>query len=363
LWDDGGCLTQRAVQTKKRPDSHLNLYTFIVWKMKPKGTLLLTRREVAALLSLDECIAAVENAFRLHGEGKTSPPGILGIHAHNGGFHIKAGLLEVGRNYFVAKTNANFPQNMQQFELPTIQGIVLLCDAEDGYPLALMDSIEITILRTGAATAVAAKYLARPEPSVVTICGCGNQGRIQLRALAKVLPLERLYAFDQDANRARQFADEMSSQLHLTAQAVGDLKSVVRDSDICVTCTPAKAYFLKKEYVKPGTFIAGVGADHAEKQELDPQLFVSNKIVVDILEQCATIGDLHHALQAGLATNENVHAELGEVVAGKKAGRTSNDEIIIFDSTGMALQDAAAAAVVYEKAMRAGGGMTINFAD
>ncbi len=324
---------------------------------------MLTRREVAALLSLDECIAAVENAFRLYGEGKTSPPGILGIHAHGGGFHIKAGLLEVGRTYFVAKTNANFPQNLPRFGLPTIQGIVMLCDAENGYPLALMDSMEITILRTGAATAVAAKYLARPESNVVTICGCGNQGRIQLRALTKVLPLERLYAFDQDAGRALQFADEMSSEIRLTAQAVGDLQSAVRDSDICVTCTTTKAYFLKKEYVKPGTFIAAVGADNAEKQELDPQLFVSNKIVADILEQCATIGDLHHALKAELVTKENVHAELGEVVAGKKTGRTSKDEIIIFDSTGMALQDAAAAAVVYERAVGAGRGITVDFAN
>lgn len=331
--------------------------------MKPTGTLLLTRREVAALLSLDDCIAAVENAFRLYGEGKTSPPGILGVHAHDGGFHIKAGLLEVGRNYFVAKTNANFPQNVQRFGLPTIQGVIILCDAENGYPLALMDSIEITILRTGAATAVAAKYLARPESNVVTICGCGNQGRIQLRALAKILSLECLYAFDQDVRFARQFADEMSSELRLTAQAVSDLKSAVRDSDVCVTCTSAKEYFLKKEYVKPGMFIAGVGADNSEKQELDPQLFVSSKIVTDILEQCATIGDLHHALQAGLVTKEKVHAELGEVVAGKKAGRTSQEEITIFDSTGMALQDAAAAAVVYEKAISAGKGMIVDFAN
>jgi len=139
--------------------------------MKPQGTLLLTRREVAALLNIEECIKAVENAFKLYGEGKTAPPGILGIHAHDGGFHIKAGLLDVGRNYFVAKTNANFPQNMPRFGLPTIQGLIIVCDAENGYPLAVMDSIEITILRTGAATAVAAKYLARADSHVA---GCGG---------------------------------------------------------------------------------------------------------------------------------------------------------------------------------------------
>jgi len=330
--------------------------------MKPQGTLLLARHEVAALLSIDECIAAVENAFKLYGEGKTAAPGILGIHSRDGGFHIKAGLLEVGRAYFVAKTNANFPQNPQRFALPAIQGVIIVCDAENGYPLALMDSIEITILRTGAATAVAAKHLARSESSVVTICGCGNQGRIQLQALAKVLPITRVYAFDRDTSRARQFADELSAMLGIEAQAVDDLTSAVRSSDVCVTCTPSQQYFLKEEDVAPGTFIAAVGADSAGKQELDPALLASNKVVVDILEQCATIGELHHALEAGLMKKENVHAELGEIVAGKKAGRTSKEEITIFDSTGMALQDAAAAAIVYEKAMQTGKGMTINFA-
>jgi alanine dehydrogenase len=311
--------------------------------MKPPGTLLLTRRDVASLLSLDECIEAVENVFRLYGEGKTASPGILGVHARDGGFHIKAGLLALERNYFVAKVNANYPQNLQRYGLPTIQGIIVLCDAENGYPLALMDSIEITIVRTAAATAVAAKYLARPDSHVAAICGCGIQGRAQLRALHKVLPIERVYAFDQDAARARQLADEMSSELRLTAQVIHDLEAAVADSDVWLTCTTSKAYFLRKEHVRPGTFIAAVGADNAEKQELDPHLFVSNKIVVDILEQCATIGDLHHALEMGLLTKTNVHAELGEIVAGKKAGRTSREEITIFDSTGMALQDVAAA--------------------
>ncbi|HKP35692.1 MAG TPA: hypothetical protein VJT71_02450 [Pyrinomonadaceae bacterium] len=145
--------------------------------MNTNGTLLLTRRDVAALFGIQDCITAVEKVFRLHGEGKTQPPGILGVHAANGGFHIKAGLLELNRPYFAAKLNANFPQNAKQFGLPLIQGVIALCDAESGYPLALMDSIEITILRTGAATAVAAKYLARPDSKSILICGCGNQGR------------------------------------------------------------------------------------------------------------------------------------------------------------------------------------------
>jgi alanine dehydrogenase len=330
--------------------------------MNTKGTLLLRRSEVTALLGVEECIAAVEQAFKLYAEGKITPPGILGIHAQDGGFHIKAGLLELGRSYFAAKTNANFPQNTKRFGLPLIQGIIVLCDGENGYPLALMDSMEITIIRTGAATGVAAKYLARPDARIVTICGCGNQGRISLKALACVRPLTRAHVFDIDENQAQQFADELSKELDIEVKTVNDLAKAVRESDICVTCTPSKRYFLNREYVSPGTFIAAVGADHEEKQELDPALMVSTKVVADLLDQCATIGDVHHALEQGLITKADMHAELGEVIAGKKAGRISDDEIIIFDSTGTALQDVAAAAIVYEKAVQSRRGFWINFA-
>jgi alanine dehydrogenase len=331
--------------------------------MKIDGTLLLKRHEIATLLNIEECIDSVEQAFRLYAEGKTPPPGILGIHTQDGGFHIKAGLLELGRKYFAAKTNANFPQNMQRFGLPLIQGIIVLCDAENGYPLALMDSMEITIIRTGAATGVAAKYLARNDASIATICGCGNQGRISLRTLMKVRRLTRAYAFDIDGDQARRFAGDLSTELGIEVRAVTELKKAVRESDICITCTPSKQHFLKREYISPGTFIAAVGADSEEKQELEPALFVSTKIVVDSLEQCSTIGDLHHALKQGLVRKADVHAELGDVIAGKKPGRTSQDEIIIFDSTGTALQDVAASAIVYESAKSSGMGMLVNLGE
>jgi len=332
--------------------------------MKAQGTLLLKRREVATLLSIGECIAAVEEVFKLQAEGKISPPGILGIHALEGGFHIKAGLMGFGqRNYFAAKTNANFPQNMKRFGLPLIQGIIVLCDGENGYPLALMDSMEITIIRSGAATGVAAKYLARAEAKVATICGCGNQGRVSLQALAQVRSLSRVYAFDLDERQAERFADELSDELRIEVEAVNDLAKAVGESDICVTCTPSKQPFLKREYVRPGTFIAAVGADNEEKQELDPALMQGNKVVVDLIEQCAAIGDLHHALERGMMTRRDVHAELGEVIAHRKPGRASAEEIIIFDSTGTALQDVAAAVIVYERAVSTGSGVTMNFAE
>jgi alanine dehydrogenase len=330
--------------------------------MKPEATLLITGREVRSLLSLEECITSVEQAFRLHGEGKVTSPGALGIHTRGGGFHIKAGVLDLGRAYFAAKVNGNFSENGPRFGLPTIQGLVVLADAGNGSLLAVVDSMEITALRTGAASAVAAKYLARKDSRVATIVGCGNQGRVQMHALASMLRLQKVYAHDVAENRARQMAEQLSTELKLEVRAVSDLSSAVRESDVLVTCTSSRKYFLRRADVQPGTFIAAVGADNPEKQELEPALMAGSKIVVDILEQCASFGDLRHALQARVMTAADVHAELGEVVAGKKPGRTSEKETIIFDSTGMALQDVAAAAVVYEKAVQTGHSRSLNFA-
>ena len=326
-------------------------------------TLLLTRRDVQSLLSFDECIAAVEEAFRLHAEGHSLPPGVLGVRAPSGGFHIKAAGLQLSRPYFAVKTNANFPENPKRHGLPTIQGVIVLCDADDGRPLAVMDSMEVTTRRTAAATAVAAKYLARRNARTVTICGCGVQGRAQLAALSRVLRIEHAYAFDLDAQVAGRYAAEMAAELGVEVVPVGSLGEALRESDVCVTCTPSREVLVRVEDVRPGTFVAGVGADNPEKQELDPALMAASVLVVDILDQCATIGDLHHAVEAGTLTRDAVHAELADVVTGRKPGRRSDLEITVFDSTGTALQDVAAAAVVYEKAVAAGAGLTVALGD
>jgi len=324
-------------------------------------TLLLTRKDVSELLTLNDFVLAVEQAFRLHGEGRAPAPGVLGVHAQGGGFHIKAGTLLLGRNYFAAKTNANFPGNPAS-GLPTIQGVILLFDADNGQVLAVMDSMEITTLRTGAATAVAAKYLARKDARVATICGCGNQGPVQLHAVGHACPLEKAFVWDIQQDVAERFALAMKAELGIAVIPVDDLPAALRQSDICVTCTPAKKFFIHEEDVPSGMFIAAVGADNEDKQELDPALLgPKNKVVADVVAQCAAIGDLHHALTAGTATVSGVYAELGEIVCGKKPGRTSAEEITIFDSTGMALQDVASAAMVYERAIAVGRGTKISF--
>jgi alanine dehydrogenase len=330
--------------------------------MSADELVLLTPGEISSLLTLDECIAAVEQAFRLYGEGKVVPPAVLSMHLENGGFHVKAGLLGLSRHYFAAKVNGNFPGNNARFGLPTIQGVLVLCDAERGTPLAVMDSREITTLRTAAATAVAAKYLARKDSHTLTICGCGNQGRVQAIAVSRVCGLQAVFAYDTNREQAQRLAQQIGKDLEIPVTPVANLAAAVRQSDICVTCTTSRHPLLGVDDVRPGTFIAAVGADNPEKQEIHPSLMAKSKIVTDILEQCAVMGDLHHALAAGVMTRADVHAELGEIVAGKKPGRESEDEITLFDSTGMALQDVAAAAFLYEKAQRQGSGLRLNFA-
>jgi alanine dehydrogenase len=330
--------------------------------MRTEGTLLLRRRDIEPLLTLRQCIDAVEEVFRLQGQGKIPAAGILGVKAAYGGLHIKAGLLPRGKNYIVAKLNTNYPGNRGRSGLPTIQGLIVLCDGDNGCPLAVLDSIDITIKRTAAASAVAAKYLARKNSSVATICGCGQQARAQLRAMGTVLPLKRIYAFDVEDRATTNLATEISRELKIDIEPTRELSSAIRRSDICVTCTTSREFFVRKEDVAPGTFIAAVGADDTYKQEIDPALMASAKVVADSCGQSCTIGDTHHAVAQGLMRKEDVHAELFEIVAGHKPGRDDDDEIIIFDSTGVAIEDSVAAAAVYENARASSIGSYFEFA-
>jgi alanine dehydrogenase len=315
---------------------------------------MLSRSDVRSLMDMDSCIAAVEAAFQAQADGATLPAGVLGTHATGGGFHVKAAGVLRERAYYAAKINANFPSNPTRCGLPTIQGVVALFDATDGRLLALMDSMEITTLRTAAATAVAARHLARDDAHVVAILGCGVQGRSQLRALARVRRIERVHAWDGAAGAAALYAQEMSEELGCEIVPTDDYRDVLGPCDVVVTCTASRAPLLRAADVSAGTFVAGVGADSEDKQELAPDLLARSTLVVDVLEQCARIGDLHHALEQGVMTRGDVHAELADVVSGRRAGRRSADEIIVFDSTGTALEDVAAAAMVYERAIAAG---------
>jgi ornithine cyclodeaminase/alanine dehydrogenase len=329
--------------------------------MKDLGTLLLTRKEISALLRFSDYFEAVEAAFRAHAENHSMSHGLLHLDSRGGEFHVKGGGLQLAKMYFAFKINGGFYQNTRLRGLPNIIGTIALCDGESGYPLAIMDSGEITRQRTAAAAAVAAKRLARSDAETITICGCGTQGQAQLSAMKWLFPLRKAYAFDVDAGQRERFAAKLSQELEIPVEPVDEPGPAVRESDVAVTCTPSRQPYLKPADVRPGTFIAAMGADSPEKQELDTSVLASSKLVVDILAQCEQVGELHHALEAGAMRREQVHAELGEIVAGRKPGRTSRDEITIFDSTGTALQDVAAAAAVYEKALAANVGKRFNF--
>ena len=329
--------------------------------MQTEATLLLRRRDVAQLLTLRDCIDAVEEVFLAQGRGEVPPARILGLHGPGGGLHIKAAFMPGARSYFVAKLNTNFPDNIQSLGRPTVQGLIGVFDAENGRPLAILDSIEITIKRTAAASAVAARFLARPAARVATICGCGVQGHAHIEALRAVIPLRKIHLFDTQEAAARELAKRLADEADVEVDVVSDLARAIRESDVCVTCTTARKFFVRQEDVRPGTFVAAVGADSENKQEIDPALMASANVVADSAEQSCAIGDFHHAIGAGLTTSESIYAELSAVVAGLKPGRTDDAEIFIFDSTGVAIEDAVAAAAVYEKAVRANIGSEFAF--
>jgi len=319
--------------------------------------LYLRRTEVAALLDLPDCVRAVEEAFRAHAEGRLpTAPAVLGTHLNDGGLHVKTAALGSDPCHVAAKVNANFPHNPARFGLPTIQGLILLFDGRRGTPLAVMDSIEITILRTAAASAVAARLLSRADAEVVGVCGCGRQGWSHLRALAGIRPVRRALVHDTNAGSAQRMATELGAELGIEIEAVGSAEAAFAGADIWVTCTPSRQPFVTRAMFRPGIFLAAVGADSPEKQELDPGFMEGCRVVVDLLDQAAVMGDLHHALAAGAMRREDVHAELGQVVAGQRPGRTSEAESFVFDSTGTALQDVAAASLVYQRALERGRG-------
>ena len=312
------------------------------------GTLVLARRDISELMELPDWLAAVEEGFRAAAEGRAQAPPPLHLEGEGGGFHAKGATLRLDRHYAALKLNANFPANREAHGLPTIQGAMLLCDGATGALLAILDSIEVTRRRTAAATALAARFLARPDSETLLVCGCGDQAGAQLAALRDVLPLRRALAWDQDEARARSFVNGIDG---LEAALAPDLATGARAADLIVTCTTAREPFLDAKMVRPGTFVAAVGADSPDKNEISPGLMARARVVADLADQCAAMGDLRHAIAAGAMRREDVHAELAELVAGAKPGRTREDEIWLFDSTGTALQDVAAAAWIYRRAL------------
>ena len=330
--------------------------------LRHAGTLVICGPDVRKVLGMPDCLRAVEQAFLLLGSGRAARPVVSSVRAREGGFHIKSALISVGEaEYFVSKTNANYPANASRHGLPTIQGTVVVHNASNGTPLAVIDSIEITAMRTAAATAVAARYLAREDAGVLAVIGCGIQGLQHVRALSLVRTIRSVRLYDVDESAARTLAKLVAAECGVPTHISSSIGEAVSGADLAVTCTTSTEFLINAADIQPGAFVAGVGVDAEHKRELSPDLLKKSRVVVDVLEQCAAFGDLHHAIERGVMTTSDVHAELGSIVAGGRIGRSSPEETFVFDSTGMALQDAATAVAVLERARANRLGIEVRF--
>lgn len=325
--------------------------------------LVLTGAQARRLLDMRSCIDAVESAFRSRDAGGRAYSAVAGVTLEDGKLHAKLATLDGGSFYAVTKINANVPTNPSRRGLPSIQGVVVLFDAVTGVPLALMDSGVITAMRTAATSAVAARWLAVNNASSLAMIGCGVQARAHVEALLQVRPIRRVQAYDLDPATADSFCAEMQTIHGLDCTALKTAREAADGSEIVVTSTPSRQPILGVGDVAQGTFIAAVGTDSEDKQELTVDLLQTAAVVTDDIDQCAKIGDLHHAVVAGAMTTSAVRASLDQVVSGRRRGRIDDVEIVIFDSTGVAIEDAAAAAIVYEKAQIAGVGTAISLGE
>lgn len=310
----------------------------------------LTDEDVQRMLPIKDVIDVVEEGFRLFSLGKTVAPPRMRVPVERyGGDILLMPCLAPDLGIFTTKIVTVFPKNLS-VGLPTIQAVLIGVNPENGAPYLVSEARALTGLRTGAATAISIKYLARKDSKTLGIVGCGYQARWQLLAATEVHNFEEIRIYDIDNSRMQNFKNsfkEIFGEKILSERSVDDL---VRASDVIITATTSKAPFVKKRMVRPGTHISAIGAYTPEMAELEAELVADSKLVVDSREAALLeAGDIIQAIKRGLMTEEKIYAEIGEIIAGKKMGRTSSDEVTIFKSVGLSVQDAAAASLLARK--------------
>lgn len=321
--------------------------------------LLLSRRELEAVVGMAEVLPAVEEAFRLHGLGRMVTPRRTVLLPAGGWFAVMSAYSEALG--LTVKAVASYPENPRR-GLPTINAFLLLLDGETGVPLALMEAGYLTGLRTGAAGGIAAKYLARPESRLVGVLGSGEQAWRQLEALTHVLPnLNLVKVYSPTPNHRSSFAERASEAFNVRVEPVDSPRKAVEECDVVVAATSASQPVLKGEWLKNGAHVTSVGTHHPDRREIDSATVVRAKVVVDSREACLSeAGDLLIPLKEKLIEENHIYAELGELVAGVKPGRTSPEEVTLFKSVGLALQDLAVARLAYERAKRLKVGLELS---
>lgn len=315
------------------------------------STLLLNKTAVNSLISMPEVIRVVEDAFRVWGEGKGSMPPKAYLLVENGDFRAMPAAFPgcAGMKW----VNAH-PQNPSR-NLPSVMAVLIYNDPETGYPLAIMDGTGITAYRTGAAAALASKYLARKDSRTLGIIGAGDQAVTQILAHTELFDLESIDVFDILEARVERLTGLLPG-LPIRYRPIEEAAG----SDIVCTLTPSRVPFIKKEWIAPGTHINAVGADAAGKEELEPEILKNAMVVVDDPRQAGSGGEINVPIQKGLYSLQEVYGTLAELVAGKKPGRTNDKDITVFDSTGIAIEDIAVAQLLYEKAQKKSGYPSID---
>jgi alanine dehydrogenase len=324
-------------------------------------SLVLTGSEVMRVLDMDLALAAAAEAFRAYGEGRVNMPPKSYLTLARGDFRAMYGEIFLSQAHICGLKWVNVHPGNPHQGLLTVMAKIILNDPDNGLEFADLDGTHVTDFRTGAAGGLAAKYLARPEACRVGLIGAGAQARTQVAALVKVRPITEIVVYDRHLTCSRPFAEKINAAYGITARAVEQAAEAVAGLDIVVTTTPSDTPVVRREWVSPGTHLNAIGADAAGKQELDPAILKAARVVVDDWAQASHSGEIKVPLARGEITPADIYGMLGEIVAGKKPGRQTPEEITVFDSTGLIIQDLALAYAVCLKARERGLGEEKDF--
>ncbi|SOY67033.1 ornithine cyclodeaminase family protein [Cupriavidus taiwanensis] len=326
-------------------------------------TLLLTKDEVGRLISMKEVIGTVEDAYKAFSSGQVVQPGYIGIHlpAPRGEIDFKVGYYKANEMISMKASSGGFLDNPTAHGVPNGMGSILLFDARSCALICVMDGSLLTGLRTGASGAVSVKALARKNSKKITTIGTGNQARMQIRAISLVMQIQEIHAWSRNAETLARFKTDIEGDFGIPVILGGSKKAAVEQADILITATRGKGPLVEAGWVKPGTHIVAIGTDQKGKQELDPEIFRHAKIVNDSIAQCVEKGETLHPMNQKIITMEDIHGEIGEILLGRKPGRENDEEITIFDSTGMAIQDNTTAEKIYRNALANNVGTFFSF--
>lgn len=324
-----------------------------------RKTLILSRSDMIGLVTAAEYVACVEQAYRMHGEGRyyMDPKGHIVLDKYPGEWEAMPSYIEEPEAA-ACKWVSIRERNREKFDLPTVFSILIYTHPETGFPLAICDGSYHTVMRTGAAAAVSAKFMARKNSKRLAIVGAGHMASGTLATCNEVFKWQEVRTWSRTQKTLDAFLkEEQPKYKNFEIRVSTDLESTVRAADVVVTVTPARGPIVMNEWIARGTHIAAVGADKAGDQELDPKIVQRARIFVDDIRQCRTDGEINVPLRQGLIEEKDIAGEIGEIVTGRKPGRTSDKEITLFDSTGIALQDSATVPLEYERAIASGVGV------